>query len=506
MDWRSLLKDLPSRVIVFDTTLRDGEQTAGAALKPDDKINLATALSELGVDVIEAGFPPVSAGEFSAINEITSMGLKSQVCVLSRCEKSDIDSAAKVNPNWIHVFIATSDIHLQHKLRLTREQVLEKVVSSIEYAKSLGFTVHFSAEDATRTELDYLLKVFKTAEEAGADSLDIPDTVGTAVPIQMKEIVRAVKKAVKIPVAVHCHDDFGLAVANSLAGVEAGAEIVHATINGIGERAGNASLEEIVAALKFLYGVETNVKLEKIYKVSRLVEKLMGISVPKNKAIVGDNAFAHESGIHVHGVLGNPATYEPVMPEVFGRRRRIVFGKHSGIHGLEAFLKQYGFTVEKEKCQQILRRVKEIADSGGKVSEELVLSLAEEVYGTKTQKRSFVKSLNLILDEGVFKAQCDIMLVGEIVSGSGSGFSAVEASLSASLDAVRKIVDVKIADVKIHTSFSGRHSCEAEVVLDAGGPELVGRGIGQDPAIAVVMAVTSAVHQILVGSRRLEAE
>ncbi|MEM1965670.1 MAG: 2-isopropylmalate synthase [Candidatus Caldarchaeum sp.] len=507
MAWRrSLEYSLPSRVEIFDTTLRDGEQTAGAALRPEDKVRLAEALADLGVDVIEAGFPPVSSGETSAIKQIAEMGLKTNVCVLSRCEKSDIDAAAKVSPQWIHVFIATSDIHLEHKLKLTREQVLEKAVEAVDYAKSYGFTVHFSAEDATRTEPAYLLKVFEAVEEAGADSLDIPDTVGTIIPPVMKQLVSTVKKKVKIPVAVHCHDDFGLAVANSLAGVEAGAEIVHATVNGIGERAGNASLEEVAAALKFLYGVETNIRFEKIYKVSRLVEKLMGIVVPKNKAIVGDNAFAHESGIHVHGILGNPTTYEPVMPEVFGRRRRIVFGKHSGIHGLEAFLKEYGFTVERDKASAVLKRVKEIADSGGKVSEEVILSLAEDVYGRKTQKRSYVKNLFMIMENNGFKAQCDLMMAGEIVAGEGSGSSAVEAAFSAALQAVNKIVDVKMVDLKVHAPHFGYHSAEAEVVLSANGVEAVGRGIGHDPAVAVVAAVTSAAHQLLYSQERLEAE
>ncbi len=507
MAWRDFLElKLPGRVFVFDTTLRDGEQTAGAALRPADKVRLAEALADLGVDVIEAGFPPVSLGESSAIKEITGMGLGAKVCVLSRCEKADIDAAAKVDPEWIHVFIATSDIHLQHKLRLTREQAYEKAVSAVEYAKSYGFTVHFSAEDATRTELPFLLRVFRAVEDAGADSIDIPDTVGTAIPLAMKKIVTEVKNTVKVPVAVHCHDDFGLAVANSLAGVEAGAEIVHATINGIGERAGNASLEEIVAALRFLYGVETGIKFEKIFRVSRLVERLMGITVPKNKAIVGDNAFAHESGIHVHGVLGNPRTYEPVMPEVFGRRRRIVFGKHSGIHGLEAFLREYGFTVDREKVSQILRRIKEFADSGGKVSEEIVLNYAEEVYGRRSQQRSYVKNLFLMLAGNVFKAQVDLMVAGELVTGDGEGSSAVEAALNAVTNAARRIADFEVIDYKIHSPLTGGQSSEAEVVLGVGGVEYVGRGIGPDPSLAVVSALTSAVHQLLFEQRRLETE
>ncbi|GBC68484.1 2-isopropylmalate synthase [archaeon HR01] len=501
MAWQKLLQTeyhLPHRVYLFDTTLRDGEQTPGAALKPQDKIRLAEALDQLGVDIIEAGFPRVSKGEMEAIKEIARMGLGSKICVLARCDKGDIDAAIDVGSEWIHVFIATSDIHLKYKLMMSREQVLERAVSMVEYAKSHGFTVHFSAEDATRTDLPFLIKVFQEVEKAGADSLDIPDTVGTAIPHIMKRIVAEVKKAVKIPVAVHCHDDFGLAVANSLAGVEAGAEIVHATINGIGERAGNASLEEIVAALKFLYGLETNIRFEKIYETSRLVEKLTGITVPKNKAVVGDNAFAHESGIHVHGVLGSPLTYEPVMPENFGRRRRIVYGKHSGIHGVEALLREYGFNIEREKIGRVLSLIKEIGDSGGKVSEETVLNIADQVYGSKSPERSKVLGLRIAKADSEYEAFCDISIAGEQVKGGGSGKTAVLASLSAVLDAVRKLADVELLDVKIYSTHDDRHPAEAEVEVLVKDVKAVGRGLDIDPAKAVVSAVTSAVHQILV--------
>ncbi|MEM3031558.1 MAG: 2-isopropylmalate synthase [Nitrososphaerota archaeon] len=508
MAWRNLLQkdySLPSRVYIFDTTLRDGEQTPGAALRPEDKIRLAEALDGLGVDIIEAGFPRVSRGEGAAIKKIARMGLDSKICVLARCEKSDIDAAVDVGTEWIHVFIATSDIHLKHKLMMTREEALEKAVSMVEYAKSHGFTVHFSAEDATRTDPAFLVKVFQEVERVGADSLDIPDTVGTSLPYVMRRLVSTVKQAVSIPVAVHCHDDFGLAVANSLAGVEAGAEIVHATVNGIGERAGNASLEEIVAALKFLYGVETNIRFEKIYSTSRLVEKLTGITVPKNKAIVGDNSYAHESGIHVHGVLGSPSTYEPVMPEIFGRRRRIVYGKHSGLHGVEALLKEYGFNPDREKLLKVLSAIKEIGDSGGKVSEETVLAIADGVYGSKTFERSYVKKLQINNMDGEYEVTCEMMVVGELVKGRGVGKTATSASLAAALDAVKNLAEVKLLDFKLHTSYMDNHPAEAEVELVVKKIHAVGRGLDIDPAKAMAAAVTSAIHQILVSQQSIRA-
>ncbi|MEM1517724.1 MAG: 2-isopropylmalate synthase, partial [Nitrososphaerota archaeon] len=259
MIWRPFLSReyvLPERVYIFDTTLRDGEQTAGVSLCIDDKLSIAEALSDIGVDIIEAGFPAVSPGELDAIKQIVEMGLRPKICVLSRCDERDIDLAANTGADWIHLFIATSDLHMKYKLRLAPEQVLSRAVEMTQYAKSYGMTVHFSAEDATRSDFDFLLKIYRSVKEAGAESIDIPDTVGIAIPYIMRNLARMIKEATGIPVAVHCHDDLGLATANTLAGVEGGAEIVHVTVNGIGERAGNASLEEVAAALRFLYGID----------------------------------------------------------------------------------------------------------------------------------------------------------------------------------------------------------------------------------------------------------
>jgi len=504
MAWKSFLEKeytLPERVYIFDTTLRDGEQTPGAALRPEDKIKVAEALSELGVDIIEAGFPLVSKGEFNAVKTIANLGIGSKVCALARAEKMDIDAALQANVDWIHVFIATSDIHLRYKLKMTREQVLERAYNMVDYAKQHGVTVHFSAEDATRTEPSYLMQVFREVEKAGADSIDIPDTVGTALPTAMRYLVKLTKENVHIPVSVHCHDDFGLAVSNSLAGVEAGAEIIHCTINGIGERAGNASLEETVAALHFLYGIKTNIKLEKLYSTSRLVEKLTGITIPKNKAIVGDNAFSHESGIHVHGILGSPETYEPVMPESFGRRRRIIFGKHSGVHGVESLLKEYGFSHDREKLRKVLDRIKEIGDSGGKVSEEDVLEIANQIYGRQSLNRSTVRKLHVSKINREYEALCELVVAQELVNGRGVGDNAILASLNSAINAVRSISDVRLVDYKIHSSFDGIHPAEAEVVIEIKGEESTGRGLNKDPATAVAAAVASAVHQILTSEK-----
>ena len=340
------------KVRIFDTTLRDGEQTPGVALSPEQKLNIAKKLDELGVDAIEAGFPVVSEGERKGIKLITEANLKSEICGLARTNKKDIDTAVDSGLKYIHTFIATSDIHLEYKLKLTRDQALESAIEAVEYGKSRGLQVEFSAEDATRTDREFLKKVFGEVAKAGADRIDIPDTVGYSTPQYIAEITKDAIAASKLPISVHCHNDFGLAVANAISGIQAGAQCAHVTINGIGERAGNASLEEFVMAiqcLQFDKKWETGIKTELIYDTSRYISNLVGVPVQPNKAIVGENAFGHESGIHTHGVLCNPLTYEPISPELVGRKRWLQVGKHAGLHGMSAMLKEYG--VEPDKVQ-----------------------------------------------------------------------------------------------------------------------------------------------------------
>ncbi|MCS6788930.1 MAG: 2-isopropylmalate synthase, partial [Aigarchaeota archaeon] len=305
---------------------------------------------------------------------------------------------------WVHVFIATSEIHMTHKLKMTPEQVYQTAIECVEYARSRGVEVHFSCEDATRSERSFLLKVYKGAAEAGAHSLDIPDTVGVAIPLVMRELARSVRAATGLPVAVHCHDDMGLATANTIAGVEGGAEIVHVTINGIGERAGNASLEEVVVALKYLYGIDSGIDLNRLASVSRMVASFTGMQVQKNKAIVGDHAFSHESGIHVHGIINNPYTYEPIMPEVVGKRRRIVVGKHSGTHAVMEVLKQHGFEVSFEEGKRVLSKVKDYADNGLRLTEHLLLRLVRDDPKLVSAQPFEVVSFRIGVDDNGFSS------------------------------------------------------------------------------------------------------
>lgn len=316
--------NLPEAVRILDTTLRDGEQTPGVAITVDEKIRISKKLDKLGVDIMEVGFPASSPGEMRAAREIIKLGLNSQICGLARPLPKDLDAAIDCDVDYIHTFIGTSPLHREYKLKMSQEEILTKSVDAVEYIKEHGITAEFSAEDATRTEFDYLKEIYTAVEDAGADFINVPDTVGVMIPASMRYIISELKKILTVPISVHCHDDFGLAVANSLSAVEAGASQIHATINGLGERAGNASLEEVVMALTSQYRIKTNIKTPLLVDTSEFVSRITGIKMPPNKAIIGENAFAHEAGIHVHGVLQKAETYEPITPEMVGHKRKIV--------------------------------------------------------------------------------------------------------------------------------------------------------------------------------------
>ncbi|MEM4678120.1 MAG: 2-isopropylmalate synthase [Acidilobaceae archaeon] len=368
-------------VRILDTTLRDGEQMPGISLTPQQKLEIALALEDAGVDAIEAGYPAVSEGEFKAVREIARNVYKSEVIALARATKSDIDKAIEAEVPSVHLFIATSEIHMKYKLKMSPEEVLEKAVWAVDYAKSHGLTVEFSAEDSTRSDPRFLVKVFQAVVDTGASRIDIADTVGVATPSSMKKLVEYVSTEVKgsYIISVHCHDDFGMSVANSISAVEAGARQVHVTVLGVGERAGNAALEEVVTSLEFLLGFKTKVRLNAIPKLAELVSKHYKLVIPPNKAIVGANAFAHESGIHVHGVLVNPLTYEPLDPSLLGLQRKIVVGKHSGRHAIEHVLKNLGIEPKKEVVDAVLLEVKRFGDIGIRVTDDVLIEIVRKV-------------------------------------------------------------------------------------------------------------------------------
>ena len=492
------------KVRIFDTTLRDGEQTIGVSLSPDQKLSIAKKLDELGVDAIEAGFPVISDGEFQGVKMITAEGLSCEIVGLTRTIKTDIDAAIDAGLNSIHTFIATSDIHLEHKLQMTRDQALEKAIEAVEYGKSRGLQVEFSAEDATRTDREFLKKVFDEVAKAGADRVNIPDTVGYCTPEYMAELTRDTVDITKLPVSVHCHNDFGLAVANALSGIHAGASCAHVTINGIGERAGNASLEELSMALKCLpydQKYETNIKSELIYDTSRYVSKIVGIKVQPNKAIVGDNAFGHESGIHTHGVLNNPLTYEPISPALVGRKRRLKVGKHAGIHGMNAILAEFGVKPNEEQSQQILDKVKVLGDQGKQISDVELLSMASEVLGDKGIKR-IVQLTGFSVSTGIGTmpyAFVKLTIDGKEYSGTDHGVGPVDASLNAIQKITGKISEIRIKDYFLAAISGGSTAlCEVTISVEDGhGNRVSAKSVGEDIVTTSVQAVIDGINHIM---------
>ena len=374
------------RVKIFDTTLRDGEQSPGCSMDTAEKKRMARQLEELGVDILEAGFPIASEGDFDAVREVAAQsGPSVTVAALARAAQADIErAAAALEPakkSRIHVFLATSDIHLKHKLRLTRAEALEHISKSVSLARRYVEDVEFSCEDSTRTERSYLCEAFRTAVEAGATTLNIPDTVGYTMPAEYAEIVRQVREAVGEgpTLSVHCHDDLGLAVANSLAAVASGARQIECTINGIGERAGNASLEEVVMTLRVRHDLmpySTGVRTELLYPTSQMLSGIIGVAVQPNKAIVGRNAFAHEAGIHQDGVLKLALTYEIMTPQSVGvPTNRLVLGKHSGRHALQRRCEELGHPLDANQVREVYRRFIELADRKKVVLDEDLIRL-----------------------------------------------------------------------------------------------------------------------------------
>jgi homocitrate synthase NifV len=346
-----------------DTTLRDGEQTPGVVFSIDEKINIANLLDEIGVDQIEAGTPVMSDHETKAVGAIVKQGLNASIMGWARAAKKDVDAVLKTSADAIAISIATSDIHLQYKLGMTREQVLEKAASMVEYAKDHGLYISLNSEDASRTEFPFLKEFALKGKETGADRLRVCDTLGVLIPQSARYLVKRVIDEIGISVEIHTHNDYGLAVANALAAFEVGAEWASTTVNGLGERAGNSSLEGLIMSLTKLYNLETNYKMDKLYEISRYVEEASGLAVPPNRSIVGQHMFTHESGIHVDGVLKYPYTYESFLPDEIGASRRIVIGKHSGKHAVWDKLKALGVDVTKEQLLEVVDVIKDRSQS-----------------------------------------------------------------------------------------------------------------------------------------------
>jgi 2-isopropylmalate synthase len=487
------------KIRIFDTTLRDGEQSPGASMNLEEKIRLARQLERLNVDVIEAGFPSSSPGDFESVKRISQEIRGPQIAGLSRTTPGDIDRAWEAlrvaqNP-LIHVFIATSDIHLKYKLRKTREEVLEDASRAVTYAKRFTDQVEFSAEDATRSDLDYLARVLESVIEAGATIVNIPDTVGYTTPTEYGKLIAGVRQKVKnihkAIISVHCHNDLGMAVANSLSAVENGARQVECTVNGIGERAGNASLEEIVMALKTrgdFFSCGVGVITEQIYPTSRLLSSITGILVPPNKAIVGANAFAHEAGIHQDGVLKEKTTYEIMTPESVGlSQSTLVLGKHSGRHAFRERIKSLGYALSDGHLNQAFQRFKEVADKKKQVfDEDLEAIIADEVLRIP----DLYKLVNLNIVSGtatVPTATVQIEIAGKLYQDAAFGDGPVDAAYKT----IAKMTKTKSHLLKfvINAITSGTDAQgEVTVTLEEGGIRVTGQGAHTD----IIMAATKA--------------
>lgn len=361
--------------------MRDGEQTPGVCLRTPEKLKIARKLDELGIHQIEAGFPIVSNEEKRSVKAIVNEDLNAEILVLSRTKKEDIETAIDCGVDGIITFMATSDLHLKHKLKITKEEALNICMKSIEYAKDHGIFVAFSAEDATRTDINFLKEIYKKAEDYGADRVHIADTVGAISPQGADYLVRELRKDISTEIAMHCHNDFGMALSNSISGLLAGATAVSTTVNGIGERAGNTSLEEIVMALKIIYNIDLGFNIEHIYELSKIVEELTNVKVPDNKPIVGRNVFRHESGIHVDAVIEEPLTYEPFLPEMIGHHRKIVLGKHSGCRAVKAKLDECGIEVTKDELCKIVEQIKISREKGKYINDKLFNQIVRSVRG-----------------------------------------------------------------------------------------------------------------------------
>ena len=364
--------------------MRDGEQTPGVYFSPEEKLQIATTLSEMGVDIMDAGIPVVSKEEFRGVKLVANAGLEASIMAAARAVRKDVEACIECGVDEVSIFIACSDLHLKYKLKMTREQVLEAAVREVEFAKAHGVKVTFVTEDTFRADLDYVTTLYNSCIDAGADRVVLSDTIGIMTPTGIRWYLEEVKRRFKpAQLSVHLHNDFGLATANNLAALEMGIEVPHTCVNGIGERAGNAPFEELVLALESVYGYDTGIDVSRMYEVSRLVEKLSGIPIPVNKAVVGYNAFSHESGIHADGVIKHTGTYEPMQPELIGRERRFIFGKHTGSSTVLDRLRKHGIEPTKAQLQQIVEGIKQVAESRRKEDQIAFI----EMYRDREERR-----------------------------------------------------------------------------------------------------------------------
>lgn len=504
-------------ITIFDTTLRDGEQSPGCSMNTAEKLTVAEALVDLGVDVIEAGFPIASPDDFKAVQEIARrFGDRSVICGLARCIEADIDRAWEAlkdaEKSRIHVFLATSAIHRQHKLKMAKEEIVRTTIEMVSRAKGYCDNIEFSPEDAARTELDFLCEVVEKAIEAGATTVNIPDTVGYATPSQFGHVISYLKQNVpnieQAVISTHCHNDLGLAVANSLTAVEAGARQIECTINGIGERAGNAALEEIVMALhtrKDFYGCQTQINTQKLCPTSRLVSKITGVDVQRNKAIVGKNAFAHEAGIHQHGMLQDRSTYEIMKPEDVGYAgTNLVLGKHSGRHAFRDHVNNLGHDLNEETMERVFNDFIALADKKKEIYDSDIVALIENRIG-ETPEHWTIRGMHSSAGTSIVPTATVQLQAGEdgdVLCDAGIGDGPIDAVFHA-LERITGI-EAKLEDFQIRAVTSGKDALgEVAVTIAARGRMYHGKGVSTDIIEAGAIAYLKALNQVKADIRPL---
>jgi 2-isopropylmalate synthase len=496
-------------VKIFDTTLRDGEQSPGASMNVEEKLQVARQLVKLGVDVIEAGFPIASVGDFEAVRMIAAEIKGATIAGLARTKSEDIDRAAEaIKPaesGRIHIFLATSDIHLQYKLKMSRETVLETAINAVKRARQYTDDVEFSAEDATRSDRDFLARVTEEVIKAGAKTVNIPDTVGYTVPLEYEELIRYLMNTVpnidKAIISVHCHNDLGLAVANSLAAIHAGAGQVECTVNGIGERAGNASMEEIVMALKtrpIFFDADTRIKTPEIYKTSRLVSKITGIVVQPNKAIVGANAFAHEAGIHQDGYLKERSTYEIMKPEDIGiPQSKLVLGKHSGRHAFKLRLQDLGYELSESDMNSAFEKFKRLSDQKKYIFDEDIETLVSQEV-SKVPEIYALSGLSVssgidVIPTATVKMSVHDQIIEKTEHGDGP-VDAVYRAIVATTNTKSNLLKFEVKGITGGTDALG----EVVVTLEESGRTVRGQGADTDIIVASAKAYINALNKLAI--------
>jgi len=498
------------RIYFFDTTLRDGEQTPGVNLNQEEKVEIALRLEKLGIDIIEAGFAAASPGDAAAIRAVAQAVSKPMVVSLARTNKEDIDAVINtlgdLENTGIHIFIATSPIHRERKLNMTKEQVVAKAVESVTYAAQHFKHIEFSCEDATRTELDFLCEVAEKVIEAGATVLNFPDTVGYTTPEEYVKLFQYIQANTpdieKVVLSCHCHDDLGLALSNSIASIDAGVTQVEGCINGIGERAGNVALEEVAALLetrKDYYGRETGIDLKEIARTSKLVSRLTGIAIPPNKAVIGGNAYAHSSGIHQDGVIKDKSTYEILKPESIGfNETKLVLGKLSGRNALKKRFEELGYVVEDTQLKEVFIKYKNLADRKKEIFDEDIIALLE----TRTPKEqpyiySFKDFSLHILADSRYRAFVNIIQKdGSIIEGIGEGNGPIDA-IYKGIDTALLLEDTELIDYKINSISQGKDSIgEVFVKVQNNGSLYQGRAINVDIIVASANAYVDAINRL----------